>query len=134
MKHFWATWTFLDFSVQLPLNSMNFYRRCAIFKNLCRWTLLLMVLQKHFWDQPCTNLCEMIPNIRKTTIDKILTDRLVYANFYARWVPKILTLDHKQQRIESAGESNDTGFKKWYTACKNASTSTAIIRKNRKWS
>jgi hypothetical protein len=49
-------------------------------------------------------LCEMIPDVSKTCIDKILTDRLGYAKVYARWVPRMLTEDHKRQRVEAACE------------------------------
>lgn len=49
-------------------------------------------------------LCEMIPDVSKTTIHKILTDDLGYAKVCARWVPKMLTEDHKRQRVEAARE------------------------------
>jgi hypothetical protein len=46
-------------------------------------------------------LCEMIPEVSKTCIDKILTDHLGYAKVCARWVPRMFTEDHKQQRVEA---------------------------------
>ncbi|GFV80322.1 HTH_48 domain-containing protein [Trichonephila clavipes] len=49
-------------------------------------------------------LCEKIPEVSKTTIDKILTERLGYSKVCARWVPKMLTADHKRQRVEAAQE------------------------------
>jgi histone-lysine N-methyltransferase SETMAR len=47
-------------------------------------------------------LCEMIPDVSKTSFDKILTDHLGYAKVCARWVPRMLTEDHKRQRVEAA--------------------------------
>lgn len=49
-------------------------------------------------------LSEMIPDVSKTSIDKILTEHLGYAKVCARWVPKMLTEDHKRQRVEAAHE------------------------------
>ncbi|XP_017791911.1 PREDICTED: histone-lysine N-methyltransferase SETMAR-like [Habropoda laboriosa] len=49
-------------------------------------------------------LCEMIPDVSKTCIDTILTDHLGYAKVCARWVPRMLTEDHKRQRVEAARE------------------------------
>jgi hypothetical protein len=36
-------------------------------------------------------LCEMIPDVSKPCIDKMLTDHLRYAKVCARWVPRLLT-------------------------------------------
>lgn len=47
-------------------------------------------------------LCERIPEVSKSTIDKILTEHLHYRKVCARWVPKMLTEDHKRQRVEAA--------------------------------
>ncbi|UYV83935.1 hypothetical protein LAZ67_X000634 [Cordylochernes scorpioides] len=44
-------------------------------------------------------LCDLDPDVSKTTIDKILRGTF---RVCARWVPKILTEDHKRQRIEAA--------------------------------
>ncbi|GFT84374.1 HTH_48 domain-containing protein [Trichonephila clavipes] len=44
-------------------------------------------------------LCEKIPEVSKTTIDKILTEHLGYSKVCARWVPKMLTADQRQ-RVE----------------------------------
>lgn len=49
-------------------------------------------------------LCEKIPEVSKTTIDKILTEHLGYSKVCARWVPKMLTADHQRQRVEAAQE------------------------------
>jgi hypothetical protein len=49
-------------------------------------------------------LCEMIPDVSKTCIYKMLTDHLGYAKVYARWVPRMLTEDQKRQRVEAARE------------------------------
>ncbi|XP_046399422.1 protein GVQW3-like [Ischnura elegans] len=49
-------------------------------------------------------LCEKIPEVSKTTIDKILTENLGYSKVCARWVPKMLTADHQRQRVEAALE------------------------------
>ncbi|GFS73022.1 histone-lysine N-methyltransferase SETMAR [Trichonephila clavipes] len=49
-------------------------------------------------------LCEKIPEVSKTTIDKILTEHLGYSKVCARWIPKMLTADHKRQRVEAAQE------------------------------
>jgi len=47
-------------------------------------------------------LSEMIPDVSKTSIDKILTEHLGYHKICARWVPRMLTDDHKKQRVEAA--------------------------------
>lgn len=49
-------------------------------------------------------LWEMIPDLSKTCIGKILTDHLGYAKVCARWVPRMLTEEHKRQCIEEACE------------------------------
>lgn len=46
----------------------------------------------------------MIPDVSKTSIDKILVHHLGYSKVCARWVPRQLTADHKRQRIEAARE------------------------------
>ena len=47
-------------------------------------------------------LCEWIPEVSKSTFDKILTKRLHYRNMCARWVPKMIIDDHKWQSVEAA--------------------------------
>ncbi|PSN52119.1 hypothetical protein C0J52_04312 [Blattella germanica] len=49
-------------------------------------------------------LTKMIPDISKTSIDKSLVHHLGYSKVCARWVPRQLKTDHKQQRIEAAHE------------------------------
>lgn len=57
-------------------------------------------------DQSITvqELCELIPDVSKTCINKILTDHLRYTKVCARWVPRMLMEDHKRQCIEAARE------------------------------
>lgn len=43
-----------------------------------------------------------IPETSNTTIHKILTEKLGYHKVCARWVPRMLTENHKQQRVEIA--------------------------------
>lgn len=52
-------------------------------------------------------LCDLVPDVSKTTIDKILTEHLGYSKVCARWVPKMLTEDHKRQRVEAAQQFLD---------------------------
>ena len=47
-------------------------------------------------------LCKRIPEVSKSTIDKILTKHLHYRKVYARWVPKMITEVHKRQHVETA--------------------------------
>ena len=50
------------------------------------------------------DLCVSIPEVSRTTIYRILTDKLQYRNVCARWIPRMLTEDHKRQRVDSARE------------------------------
>jgi len=43
-----------------------------------------------------------IPEVSKTTIHEAVTEKLGYRKLCARWVPKILTDDHKTKRMGSA--------------------------------
>ncbi|UYV77282.1 hypothetical protein LAZ67_15000334 [Cordylochernes scorpioides] len=47
-------------------------------------------------------LCDLVPDVSKTTIDKILREHLGYSKVCAIWVPKMLTEDHKWQRVDAA--------------------------------
>ena len=47
-------------------------------------------------------LHERIPEVSKSTIDKILIKHLHYRKVCARWFPKMLTEDHKRQYVEAA--------------------------------
>lgn len=49
-------------------------------------------------------ICAMIPDVSKTTVDKILRDTLGFNKVCARWVPRQLTDEHKRKRIESSRE------------------------------
>jgi hypothetical protein len=45
--------------------------------------------------------CEF-PQISRTILYEIITVRLCYHKFWARWVPKMLTSAHKTQKMASA--------------------------------
>jgi len=47
-------------------------------------------------------LHHIIPEVSKTTIHEAVTEKLGYRKLCARWVPKILTDDHKTKRMDSA--------------------------------
>ena len=47
-------------------------------------------------------LHHFIPEVSKTTIHTAVTEKLGYRKLCARWVPKILTDDHKTKRMGSA--------------------------------
>ena len=47
-------------------------------------------------------LHHIIPEVSKTTIRKVVTEKLGYIKVCARWVPKILTDEHKTKRMGSA--------------------------------
>uniref|UniRef100_A0A1B6LY48 Mos1 transposase HTH domain-containing protein n=1 Tax=Graphocephala atropunctata TaxID=36148 RepID=A0A1B6LY48_9HEMI len=49
-------------------------------------------------------IAELIGNVSKTTADKILTDILKFQKVCARWMPRMLTDQHKKERMESARE------------------------------
>jgi histone-lysine N-methyltransferase SETMAR len=44
----------------------------------------------------------VIPEVSKTTIHEAVTEKLGYRKLCARWVPKMLTDDHKAKRMGSA--------------------------------
>ena len=44
----------------------------------------------------------IIPEASKTTIHEAVTEKLGYRKLCARWVPKMLTDDHKTKRMRSA--------------------------------
>ena len=44
-------------------------------------------------------LHHIIPKLSKTTIHEAVTEKLGYRKLCARWVPKILTDDHKTKRV-----------------------------------
>ncbi|XP_015438009.1 PREDICTED: histone-lysine N-methyltransferase SETMAR-like [Dufourea novaeangliae] len=50
------------------------------------------------------DLCILVPEISRSTIHRILTEKLQYRKVCARWVPRMLTEDHQRQRVESSRE------------------------------
>jgi len=50
-------------------------------------------------------LHRIIPEVPKTKILEAVTEKLGYRKLCARWVPKILTNDHKTKRMGSALKS-----------------------------
>jgi [histone H3]-lysine36 N-dimethyltransferase SETMAR len=48
------------------------------------------------------DLTDRVPEISSTTVEKILTDTLGYHKVSARWVPRMLTDEHKRKRMECA--------------------------------
>ena len=42
------------------------------------------------------------PQIPRSLLHEIVTEKLGYHNFCARWVPKLLSEDHKEQRIAAS--------------------------------
>lgn len=49
-----------------------------------------------------SELSDEFPQISRTVLYEIVTERLRYRKFCARWVPKILSENHKTQRMASA--------------------------------
>jgi len=47
-------------------------------------------------------LDRIIPEVSKTTIHEAVTEKFGYRKLCARWVPKMLTEDHKTKRMGSA--------------------------------
>ncbi|GBL62092.1 hypothetical protein AVEN_146440-1 [Araneus ventricosus] len=47
-------------------------------------------------------LCDEFPQISKTVLHEIVTNRLNYRKLCSRWVPKMLTDAHKTKRLGSA--------------------------------
>ena len=47
-------------------------------------------------------LHHIIPEVSKTTIQEAVREKLGYRKLCARWVPKMLTDDHKTKRMDSA--------------------------------
>ena len=50
------------------------------------------------------DLCVSNPEVSRTTIYRIFKDKLQYREVCATWVPRMLTEDHKRQRVDSAHE------------------------------
>jgi hypothetical protein len=49
-----------------------------------------------------TEIHHVFPEVSKTTFREAVTEKLGYRKLCARWVPKILTDDHKTKRMGSA--------------------------------
>jgi hypothetical protein len=47
-------------------------------------------------------LHHIIPEVAKTTIHEAVTEKLLYRKLSTRWVPKIITGDHKTKWMGSA--------------------------------
>jgi len=52
-------------------------------------------------------LCDIIPDVSTFTVHKILTETLAYHKVCARWVPRMLTDDNKQKRVDASREFLD---------------------------
>ena len=50
-------------------------------------------------------LHHIVPEVSKTTFHEVVTEKLGYRKLCARWVPKMLTDDHKTKRMVSALKS-----------------------------
>lgn len=50
------------------------------------------------------DLHELCPEISRTVVHEIVSDRLKYRKLCARWVPKMLTEEHKNNRVSAARE------------------------------
>ena len=48
------------------------------------------------------DLCLLVPEVSRSTIGRTLTEKLEYRKVCARWVPPMLTEDHKRQRVDSS--------------------------------
>ena len=46
----------------------------------------------------------LVPEVSRTTIYRILTDKFQYRKVCARCIPRMLTEDHRQQQVDSARE------------------------------
>jgi hypothetical protein len=47
-------------------------------------------------------LNHIVPEVSKTTIREAVTEKLGYRKMWERWMPKMLTDDHKTKRMGSA--------------------------------
>lgn len=50
------------------------------------------------------SLHEMFPHISRTVMGEIVSEKLDYRKLCARWVPKMLTPEHRQRRVVAANE------------------------------
>ncbi|KZC11472.1 Histone-lysine N-methyltransferase SETMAR [Dufourea novaeangliae] len=49
------------------------------------------------------DLCILVPEVSRSTIHRILTEKLQYRKACAKWVPRMLTEDHQRQRNRRRG-------------------------------
>jgi hypothetical protein len=56
-----------------------------------------------------TELHHIIPEVSRTTIHEAVTEKLGYRKLCRRWVPKMLTDDHKMKRMGSTLNTLRTG-------------------------
>ena len=70
------------------------------------------------------DLCVSILEVSRTTIYRILMDKLQYRKVCATWVPRMLAVDHKRQRVDSAQEFSAAMRMKRITFCIRLSWAT----------
>jgi len=66
---------------------------------------LLQEIEGEIRANRCVKIRELhhiIPEVSKATIHEAATEKCVYRKLCARWVPKMLTDDHKTKRMGSA--------------------------------
>jgi cell fate (sporulation/competence/biofilm development) regulator YlbF (YheA/YmcA/DUF963 family) len=66
---------------------------------------LLQEIEEEIRANQCVTireLCHIIPEVSKITIHEAVTEKLGYRKLCPRWVPKMLTDDHKTKRMDSA--------------------------------
>jgi len=65
--------------------------------------LVQQVDEKVWVDRRFTisSLAEEFPNVSRTTLFRVVTEKLGYHKVCARWMPKILTDEHKNKRMAS---------------------------------
>lgn len=55
-------------------------------------------------DLTVKKIFKTVPDVSKTTVDKILTENLKYHKTYARWESCMMSDDHKRKRVDSSPE------------------------------
>lgn len=54
------------------------------------------------WIFTISDLSQLVPQVLQTVSYETITQKLGFKTFCARWVPKVLTDEHKTKRMESA--------------------------------
>ncbi|XP_036362839.1 uncharacterized protein LOC118765218 [Octopus sinensis] len=54
------------------------------------------ILRENRWITP-NDLCILVPDVSRSTIHRVLSEKLQYRKVCARWVPRMLREDHKRQ-------------------------------------